>query len=242
MKYMGSKAKHAKEILAVIDMYRKPNQAWVEPFVGGANMIDKVTAPLRIGGDTNEYLIRALRLIQNKAGALPLNSEEYTEEMFYKAKDLKNLSDVDCLMLFACSFGAMFNGAWAKGHPTEDFVRAARNNALRQSPLIEDVLFFNSTYDKLPIPDNSLIYCDPPYQNTAKYKGVEPFDHDKFWQWCRDMTNAGHTVFVSEYSAPWDFVPIWTKDVKTTISKTKKATEALFVWVAQLQRDTEHLL
>jgi DNA adenine methylase len=44
--------------------YRKENACWVEPFVGGANMIDKVEGK-RIGADLNEYLIEALILIRD---------------------------------------------------------------------------------------------------------------------------------------------------------------------------------
>ena len=42
MKYMGSKARHAKEMLPIILKDRKEGQWYVEPFVGGCNMIDKV--------------------------------------------------------------------------------------------------------------------------------------------------------------------------------------------------------
>lgn len=42
MKYMGSKNRYAKEILPLILKDRKENQWYVEPFVGGANVIDKV--------------------------------------------------------------------------------------------------------------------------------------------------------------------------------------------------------
>ena len=56
MKYMGSKNRIAKHILPIILKDRKENQYYVEPFVGGANMIDKVGG-LRIGSDVNKYLI-----------------------------------------------------------------------------------------------------------------------------------------------------------------------------------------
>lgn len=36
MKYMGSKARHAKELLPIILANRKQGQWYVEPFVGGA--------------------------------------------------------------------------------------------------------------------------------------------------------------------------------------------------------------
>ncbi len=236
MKYMGSKARHAKEILKVIAPYRKEGQAWVEPFVGGANMIDKVEAPLRIGGDFNEYVIQALQYIQTSAESIPRDSAEYTESDYLKAKTLENISGLDCLMLFACSFGAKFKGGWARGRPAEDFVRAARNNALSQAPLIRDVMFFNASYDELPCPDGSLIYCDPPYAGTTKYR--DAFDHGKFWQWCRDKSDEGHTVFVSEYNSPADFVPIWEKTTCVGVDAgARKATEKLFVYIPQLLRD-----
>ena len=41
MKYLGSKNRIAKEILPIMLKYRG-ERVWVEPFVGGANMIDKV--------------------------------------------------------------------------------------------------------------------------------------------------------------------------------------------------------
>lgn len=59
MKYMGSKNKISKELLPLIIKNRIPNQWYVEPFVGGCNMIDKVDGN-RIGNDSNIYLIEML--------------------------------------------------------------------------------------------------------------------------------------------------------------------------------------
>jgi DNA adenine methylase len=63
MQYMGSKNRIAKHLLSVMLPYRKPGQWWVEPFVGGGNMIDKVGGR-RIGGDVNIYLIELLRAVR----------------------------------------------------------------------------------------------------------------------------------------------------------------------------------
>ncbi|MCW0484672.1 DNA adenine methylase [Gaoshiqia sediminis] len=63
MKYMGSKNRIAKYILPIILENRTENQLYIEPFVGGANMIDKVTGE-RLGTDNNEYLIALLRALQ----------------------------------------------------------------------------------------------------------------------------------------------------------------------------------
>lgn len=55
MKYMGSKARITKHILPIILKDRKQGQWYVEPFVGGANMIDKVDGN-QIGGEFNSYI------------------------------------------------------------------------------------------------------------------------------------------------------------------------------------------
>ena len=56
MKYMGSKARFAKDLLPIILKDRKEQQYYVEPFVGGCNIIDKVNGK-RIASDSNKYLI-----------------------------------------------------------------------------------------------------------------------------------------------------------------------------------------
>ncbi len=64
MKYMGSKNRHAKELLPIILKDRQPGQWYVEPFVGGANMIDKVDGN-RIGADSNEYVAALWKAISD---------------------------------------------------------------------------------------------------------------------------------------------------------------------------------
>ena len=76
MKYMGSKNRIAKHILPIILKDRKPDQWYVEPFVGGANMIDKVEGN-RVGGEINEYI--AAMWIALESGWVPRN--DYTKEV-----------------------------------------------------------------------------------------------------------------------------------------------------------------
>lgn len=238
MKYMGSKARIAKHLLPIIIKDRKEGQWYVEPFVGGANMIDKVDGN-RIGADVNQYLIKALELVRDKPELIPTNNKEYTKEMRDLAIERDSSDPVDCLMFFACSFAAMFKGGWAIGHPHEDFVRAAKSNATKQSPLIKGVSFLCCSYDEIEIPKGSIIYCDPPYTGTAKYKAVDDFNHAEFWQWCREKCAEGHQVFVSEYNAPDDFVCIWQQELNVTVAKTgkhKKAIEKLFVHESQVTK------
>ncbi len=236
MKYMGSKARIAKYILPIILKDRKPDQWYVEPFVGGANMIDKVDGN-RIGADVNPYLIKALKLIQDNHELIPKDNTEYTKEMYLLARE-SNLSDpVDCFAMFNYSFGATFKGAWAKNSRGSDYVKECVRNVLKQSDAIQGVNIINSCYKSLQIPNNSIIYCDPPYQSTFKYKGTGNFNHIEFWQWCRERRDDGHQVFISEYNAPDDFVCVWKKEINSNANAkaTSTAIEKLFVHSSQVE-------
>ena len=70
------------------------------------------------------------------------------------------------------------------------------------------------------LPPNSIVYCDPPYEGTTKY--ANDFDHNLFWNWVRNISKQGHTVFVSEYNAPADFECVWQKEAKSSLSANGK--------------------
>jgi DNA adenine methylase len=63
MKYMGSKNRIAKHILPIILKDRKEGQWYIEPFVGGFNLIDKVKGN-RIAADCNPYITTLFTAIQ----------------------------------------------------------------------------------------------------------------------------------------------------------------------------------
>ena len=66
MVYMGSKARLKKFIVPVLSSYLiKYNiKTYIEPFVGGANLIDSVICRDRRGSDINPYLIALLNYIK----------------------------------------------------------------------------------------------------------------------------------------------------------------------------------
>ena len=95
MKYMGSKARIAKHILPIMlaECEKHGITTWVEPFVGGANMIDKVPDTFeRIGYDLNNHVIHALIDIRDKPNDL---FDSFSKELRdihkkYKAKTVPN--------------------------------------------------------------------------------------------------------------------------------------------------------
>lgn len=231
MKYMGSKNRHSKQILPLILKGRQPTQWYVEPFVGGANMIDKVDG-LRIGSDCNKYLIALLSEMQKDEFVAP----DITEETFNRMKSNPDeFTDWELGYAgFQLSFGAMWFGSYRRDNTGKrNYSEEAKRNVNKQAEKVKGIDFYNLPYNELEIPDDSIIYCDPPYRGTAKYKAnEEEFNHDVFYEWVREKVKQGHKVFISEYNMPDDFVCIWKKEVNGNISKDtgkKKSTEKLFV-------------
>ena len=226
MKYMWSKNRIAKYLLPIILKDRKPWQWYVEPFVWGANMIDKVDGN-RIGADYNPYLIEALKFIRDNSEKIPKNNKEYTEEMFNKAKESNLENWLDCLAMFQYSFWAIFKWSWSKNKRWTDYVKECVSNNIKQSKNIQWVKFIHSSYWDLEIPKESIIYCDIPYKWTAKYKWVDEFNYENFYEWCREKKKQWHTIFISEYNMPDDFKCVWQQDIVNNLNN-KKATEKLF--------------
>lgn len=200
MKYMGSKNRIAKHILPIMLNAAKEHNLtkWVEPFVGGANMIDKVPNTFeRVGIDYNEHTVMALIAIRDMVGELP---DSLTEDQY---KALKSLPPhpVSSWLRFVASFGGKFDNGYARetGCDEKTFVGYGKRNAQKQSPNLQGVAFIHGSYDEYDF-NNCLIYCDPPYEGTTSYK-TGAFDHSKFWEWCRKMSK-NNIVFVSEYNAP----------------------------------------
>lgn len=232
MKYMGSKNRIAKHILPIMLKDRKEGQYWVEPFVGGANMIDKVTGN-RIGADFNSHLIDALMLIRDNPQSIP---DIISEDDYNLARQRKS-TQLDGFIGFAMSFGGKWFGGYrrdkagTKGCVDNMVVqtRRSKSSAIKQSDLIQGVELVFASYNDLNIPPNCIIYCDPPYEGTTGYK--DKFNHADFWTWCRMMWCEGHTVFVSEYNAPDDFTCVWEQEVGVSVAKDgkqKRAVERLF--------------
>lgn len=67
MKYMGSKSRIVKHIVPIIQKCIDDNdvRSYIEPFVGGANVIDHIVCDKKIGYDKNEYVIELFKHIQN---------------------------------------------------------------------------------------------------------------------------------------------------------------------------------
>ena len=117
------------------------------------------------------------------------------------------------------------------------FERRERLSRFDELPINLPVEFRNVDY-RVAAEDageDDVIYADPPYVGKEGY-GVK-FDNAAFWEWCRQPRRA--LLIISEYSAPPDFIEIWTKQVTCAMSpngEVGRPTERLFVHKSQVDR------
>ena len=230
MKYMGSKARFANEILPIILEGRKAEQWYVEPFAGGMNMIDKVKGN-RIANDNNRYLIALWEGLQeNKNRSVEISKEYYIDvRNCFNGKNSKyDDFTIGWVGFMGSANGRFFEGGYSGNSITKigtvrAYIAESIRNIEKQAPNLKDVNFKFGDYRQLEIPKDSLLYCDIPYQGTKQYATSKGFDYNQFWDWVRGTILKGHKVFVSEYNAPVDFECVWQKEAKSSLSANSKS-------------------
>ena len=238
MRYVGSKNRLSKELAPIIQSYiTDETKGYIEPFVGGANMIDKIKCENKFGSDIHEELIELLKYVQNLDNKLP---SVISEEEYKKVKN--NKEDYEKWYIgfvgFCSSFGAKFFGGYARDGKNDNsgkWSMGAIKNIEKQRKNLQGIKFKCCSYDELNTNIKGyVIYCDIPYKGTLKY--TADFDYEKFYKWCKKMSK-NNTVLISEYWMPDDFECIWEKKTTVRIDSNKKSgdkkmerTEKLFIY------------
>ena len=81
----------------------------------------------------------------------------------------------------------------------------------------------------MAIPDNAVVYADPPYKGTDQTGYKCDFDYAAFEKWLNEVPLM---VIVSEYNAPAGCVEIASikkQVLSTQVKKDRTTTEKLFV-------------
>ena len=237
MRYVGSKNRLSKELAPIIQSYiTEETEAYIEPFVGGANMIDKITHHNKIGSDLHKELIALLNYARDNSELLPTT---ISENEYKKVKQNPDSYDAwyTGLVGFCASFGAKYFGGYArnnKGDNSGAWSAGAIKNLKKQSESFKNIKFeCKSFLDYNPEEyKNCVFYLDPPYRKTLSYS-TGGFPYEDFDKWCIELAK-NNTVLISEYEMPAEhFECVWSKDVKLGISgqgdiKNKKRVEKLF--------------
>lgn len=246
MVYMGSKNKYTKFIVPILQKCIDNHNItlYIEPFVGGANVIDKIKCQRKIGYDISDTLIALLNQAKEDFSKV---LTEGNRELWDKGKayvkdgimpEDMTLADIGAIEFFASFSSGGFPRGYAKNSSTRNYFKESYENMKRQAPNLKDIEFYCSSYYNLPDFDNAIVYCDPPYKDTKHYNyaSQEQMDYDFFWNWVREKSKNNY-VFVSEQTAPDDFEVIWKQDVKRTNGQNNnfKAVEKLFKYKYGLQ-------
>lgn len=241
MKYIGSKAKIAAEIVPIIQDYinKYKIKQYVEPFVGGFNVIDKIKCENRLGNDIDPLVCALVEDCRENPALLDTLTTP-TREHYYDVRNNPDKFDAwyRAAILFFGSYNARVYGgcygatAKTKNGTIRNYFTESKANFIKQLPNLRDILVGCADYRDLRFPKNEkvLIYCDPPYSEGVGYSAK--FDTVEFWAWCRLQASAGHIVIVSEYTAPPDFLCVWKKPIKSSLNNRAKTArvEKLFIF------------
>lgn len=232
MWYLGSKNRISKELVPIIQSYVDNSKGYIEPFVGGANMIDKIKCDNKYGSDNHKQLIALLQHIQTTTDDIPLH---ISEEEYIKVRDNKEQYEdwYVGLVGFCATFGAKYFGGYARSKADKyngEKSEMAIKNLLKQAPNLKGIHFECKDFREIKDIQGYTIYCDIPYKNATKYKTKE-FPYEEFYDWCREMSKDNF-LLVSEYNMPNDFKCIWEKETKTNFDSNRtnasKRVEKLF--------------
>ena len=213
--YSGGKSRIGKEIVNFITAYCEKNKKKIskywEPFVGMCGTMRYVKCHKKIGSDVHRELIEMWQALQN--GWIPPKNVSKKEFM-----EMKYNQRVPGYVRAFVGHGYAYSGSYFSAYKQtkgRNFGEEAYNGVMKVLPAVRDVNFVNLSYDNVKMSKirGWVVYCDPPYAKTRAKIGnsyVGSFDHDKFWNWVRNMSK-NNFVFVSELTAPKDFQVVWQK-------------------------------
>ena len=103
---------------------------------------------------------------------------------------------------------------------------------------VDDSLITKSCVDyaEVPIPEDSVIYCDIPYMNTEGYPRQGGFDYERFYQWAEQQAEP---VFISSYWMPperFDVVAEFDHRCTAAQKVNNTVTERIFIPKNQKER------
>lgn len=217
MRYLGGKSRVAKQLVAQMpDDVRNV----YEPFCGGGAMT--VALANKYGtvqaSDIHHDLITMWRLLQEGWEPPEDVSEEAWRLWKYEIPRTPEQAATKAFVGYGCSFGGKYFGGYARSRGTSrNFADESKRNVLKQVESLRDVVFVAGDYETLVrASPGDLVYCDPPYEGTTKYKTGD-FDHKRFWEWANRLADNGVMMYISEYQAPEGWTEVWSKEQKLQV-------------------------
>jgi DNA adenine methylase len=232
MQYMGGKSRIAGRLAALMLCVTTDRAVYVEPFVGAGSVAALMAPQFKraILSYAAPDLIMLWQALQR--GWEPprvVTREEYEALRHAKPSALRAFAG------YGCSFGGKWFGGYAgicpphRGHAGCTYAGHSAGSLLRKRQGLHAAEFSSRDYRDTEIPGGAVVYLDPPYDGTTGYS-TGRFDHAAFWAWAGSLTHA--TVFVSEYTAPPGWVPLWNPKPQASLKATANGgTVPEHLWV-----------
>ena len=242
MKYIGSKARIAKQIATYINnigMCEGINE-YYELFCGGCSVAEEVTIPNIHCNDLNPYLIELYKKVQDGMWNYKLISRETRDSIREKYVAYRDgLSDdlgFEKWFIGWVGFSTGFRSVFFQGYAGIDAASGTdyQYNLYKSLKEERDKLvsmdFTSMSYNEMVIPDGSMVYCDAPYMSTRKYNVVEKFNFREYYKWLK-KTAEHNLVLISEYTMPRGFKVIdkWQITCESNVGSHGIREEKLFV-------------
>lgn len=216
MRYLGGKFRQGKVLAQIIAPHLQPNGTYIEPFCGSLwaaiQVIKKAPWGLNVRlSDSNEALITMWRALLD--GWKPPSVVTEREYNVYKYTQ-DPLDPKTAFIGFGCAFAAKWYNGFARNNSGVNYAKQSVESCAKKMAVLWDAEKHNGTHLDIEYADyrsyenqlNSVMYLDPPYAGRATQTD-EPFDSEKFWDFARKVSKK-NKVFVTEFIAPADFVPI----------------------------------
>lgn len=245
MQYQGGKTLIARRLSETILNHTDARTDYYEPFVGSAGMAAHMGKHFRRAHYSDLHGPLILMWQAAHAGYIMHGDPAH----FFPAdidradydyhKSAQPHSPATALIGFGSGFGGKYYGSYAgvdarftDGRTYHHLARRKVAEKLKGALAQEITTFTHAPYNEITPPPGSVVCCDPPYAGTTAYT-TGGFDHEAFWEWCREQARRGCHVYVSEYNAPDDFTCIFEREKRVTLSassNTARAVERLYTY------------
>lgn len=228
MQYLGGKCQIAKNITKAILENTTSRSRFIEPFIGGAAITSRIAKYFDVvfASDIHEDLILMWQSL-SKGWEPPdsVSEDEYKELRNSQPSALRGFTG------FGCSFGGKWFGGYARNSIGFDYCGATKRVVLRDIGKMNNVYFTHCKYSEVSPTKGDVVYCDPPYANTTGYK--DKFNSEEFWATVNDWSDKGVNVFVSEYTAPSNWIPVWEKSYNRKLRGDLKTVDRVVdkLWI-----------
>ncbi len=233
MRYLGGKNALAKPIAKMVRRYLDDG-LYLEPFCGSCSVAALIAQSRNtllscvedkdtriVCTDVQPDLIEMWKALQH--GWQP--PETVTEEQYRFWRDKPRPGKMRGFVGFGCSFGGKFFGGYAQDRRRGNYALQSRNTLRKKIRLLSTAHFECMDYKAaIRKHDPVVMYCDPPYSDTAGYATTGNFNNEEFWQHMREESRY-RIILVSEYTAPKDFHSILSVYKKSTLDATENKLE-----------------